>query len=267
MDINTVLKSAMMKVLRPIARLMLRHGISHVEFSEMSKQAFVLEAYHKFALPKRKKSMNRTAILTGLSRKEVARVMNIGVIDNNEKKTINRAVRVIGGWLQDAEFLGEDKQPKLLSYKGENNDFERLVKKYSGDISARALLDELRRNQSVTESEEGLLELVTGGYIPSDDELDKLRIMGVSIADLIHTINFNMESQERKRFQRQVIYSDIPEHLKDEFEQLNAEKSMALLIELNKWLAEHRHEPGGKPETIVRLGVGIYYIEGGNQDD
>ena len=65
------LLSAFRKLLRPLVRILIRHGIAYAEFGEVVKSVYVDCAVEDFALPGRKTSGSRVAILTGLTRKEV----------------------------------------------------------------------------------------------------------------------------------------------------------------------------------------------------
>jgi hypothetical protein len=56
----------------------------------------------------------------------------------------NRATRVLTGWARDADFLDRRGQPRPLEVDGAAS-FAVLVKRYSGDMPARAVLDELVR--------------------------------------------------------------------------------------------------------------------------
>jgi hypothetical protein len=67
------LLAAYRKLMQPLVRILIRHGVSFGELSEVLKNVFVEVAGRDFALPDRKPSQSRVAILTGLTRKEVAK--------------------------------------------------------------------------------------------------------------------------------------------------------------------------------------------------
>src|SRR5512144_2025597 len=143
------LLAAYRKILQPLVRILIRHGISFGELSEVLKTVFVEVASRDFTLPNRKVSQSRIAILTGLTRKEVAKQEEILAsgqalsIDTN----LNRATRVLEGWHTDPEFTGPYGMPLELPFESDGNgaSFTTLVRKYSGDMAARAMLDELLR--------------------------------------------------------------------------------------------------------------------------
>ena len=69
---KTLLRAAR-RILWPLARILLRNGITAVAFQELARKVFVDVAYEEFALTGRTQSASRVAVITGLSRKEVAR--------------------------------------------------------------------------------------------------------------------------------------------------------------------------------------------------
>ncbi|MEO8445228.1 MAG: DUF6502 family protein, partial [Gammaproteobacteria bacterium] len=64
-------------ILRPIASLLLKCGMTWREFAEVSKGVFVAVASEDYGLNGRPTNVSRVSILTGVSRKEVARVRDL----------------------------------------------------------------------------------------------------------------------------------------------------------------------------------------------
>lgn len=60
------------------------------------------------------------------------------------------------GWLTDRRFLTRDGRPKSLTVGGAKSSFVRLVKAHGGDISPRAVLEELMRSRRVRRTGEQL---------------------------------------------------------------------------------------------------------------
>ena len=260
--ITLVLAKAILRMLRPLARILLRFEVSHGEFAELSKRSYVDAVYRYFSIPNRKKTYSRAAVLTGLNRKDVVRLASLGedeVVQN--KGTINRATRVVGGWLSDADFL-DNHQPKVLPLKGPGASFESLVARYSGDISARAILDELVRVGVVTKPDKHTVNLNHHGYIPENSEQEKIAILSTHVADLLSTAAHNLTCEKKDtRFQRQVTYEDLPESVIADFQQYSYEKNLELLLDFNQWLAAKKESVKPAPgELTGRVGVGIYFF-------
>lgn len=251
-------------LLRPLFRVLLRHSVSFGAFVDVAKRVYVDVAFKDFSLPGKKPSISRVAVLSGLTRKEV-QVLRDPPPDDGEEvfDRYNRAVRVLTGWARDPRFLGPDGQPRVLEPDGEQG-FAGLVRRHSGDMPARAVLDELVRVGSVKEHDDGRLELVTHAYVPQNSAIDKIGILGRDVADLIDTIDHNLQhGGSDPRFQRKVMYDAIPRSALPAFRRMSAQQAQALLEKLDRWLAEHDVEglPGSDAVPQARVGLGIYYFE------
>jgi hypothetical protein len=131
-------------------------------------------------------------------------------------------------------------------------------------MPVRAVLDELLRAGAVRRREDGRIEPSSRGYVPQHSAADKLAILGSDVADLIATIDHNLEhGTHDPRFQRKVMYHSIPAGALPAFRKLSASHSQALLEKFDAWLAANDIDtPEGEPEAArARVGVGIYYFE------
>lgn len=261
--VTKALSAAILRMLRPLVRLLLRHGISYGTFADLAKWVYVDVADKEFNVPGRKQTVSRVSVLTGLSRKEVARIQAIETPDDEAVvQQYNRAARVISGWLRDAQFNDKQGDPAVLPLEGKNS-FAELVKAYSGDMPARAILDELVRVKAV-ELTDSSVKLLTHAYVPADGEEEKLHILGTDVALLIDTIDHNLENiEEKPHFQRKVAYDNLPEEILPELRELSSEKAQALLEELDRHLVKHDRDsnPESKGSGRKRAGLGIYYFE------
>ena len=107
--------AAILRVLRPLIRLLLRHGVPFGTFSDLAKRVYVEVALEEFGIPGRKQTHSRVSILTGLSRKEVLRVTRLDRPDDAETSDrYNRAARVIGGWVRDDRYGDGSGNPAKL---------------------------------------------------------------------------------------------------------------------------------------------------------
>jgi len=153
--VNKDIDHSILSLLNPIIQTLLELGISHDQFSELAKKSYVDVAKKHFALPKKKISYARIAIITGMHTKEVRDLLNSPI--SNNKGRPNRAIRVMNGWASDVDFLDERGCPKPLCLHDIETGFNSLVKRYSGDISPKAMLDELQRLNVVYLSKNGMV--------------------------------------------------------------------------------------------------------------
>jgi len=257
----------MKRILRPLVRLLLRNGVAFADFSAVARRIFVDVASEDFGLPGRKQSVSRISILTGVNRKEVKRLLEESSTDEPEPKENNRAARVVSGWMRDDDFRLKSGKTKTLSWGDPESEgsFEELVKRYSGDMTARAILDELLRVGAVDfNKEKTTVTLTSNGYIPSASNDELIRLSGNSLNDLLNTIDHNFTTEtEATRLQLSVAYDDVPRNGVDLFRNLSNEKSLELLNYLDEFLAtqDRSVNPSAKGEGRYRTGLGIYYFE------
>jgi hypothetical protein len=209
------------------------------------------------------------SIITGLTRKEVQRLVKQEPAESTEQATQHhRAASVIAGWVRDAEFLASADQPRVLPIAGETSSFTALVRRYSGDMPVRGMLDELLRVGAVERIDKDHVKLIARSYVPATGSSEKVYMLGTDVADLITTIDHNIQFDKQDgtstpRFQRKVMYDNLPTEAVDQFKKLSAVRSQQLIEEFDRWLAEHDRDmnPAVTGEGRLRAGVGIYYFE------
>src|SRR3569623_3819695 len=116
---NKALSAAVLRLLRPLVRLVVRNGVSYGAFADLAKWVYVDVSNKEFGVVGRKQTDSRISVLTGLTRKDVARLKGIDAPDDTAAaEQYHRAARVIGGWLRDARFLNKAGRPAALSFDG-----------------------------------------------------------------------------------------------------------------------------------------------------
>jgi hypothetical protein len=142
--------SILLKLLRPLARLFLRYGVSYREFCELSKAAFVGVASEDFGVHGRPTNASRIAAMTGLTRKEISRIRR--KIESGESAQTDRQSpinEVLSAWCSADEFVDARGRPRTLPLKGKRASFESLVGQYAGDIPEGAMRKELQRIDAI----------------------------------------------------------------------------------------------------------------------
>lgn len=261
---SKIVVQAIVRILRPLVRLLLRYGVSAGAFEELVRRVYVEVAEKDFQVDGKKQTTSRISVITGLNRKEVAKLQKLPSIEDTDvDERYNRAARVVTGWLRDQRYRTKAGLPAVLPFEGKQS-FSELVNKYSGDMPPRAVADELMRLHIIEVTRTNSLKLLTKGYVPQDSEVDKLQILGTDTADLIATIDHNLShKQEEAKFQRKVSYDNVPVQYVEEFRKHSAKLSMDLLIKLDTWLAKRDRDanPKVKGKGKARVGLGIYMME------
>jgi hypothetical protein len=259
------LSAATLRLLRPLVRILLRNNVSHRTFAELAKLVYAEVANAEFVIAGKKQTTSRVAIITGLTRKEVQRLLaQPPDTESVVEEEYHRASRVITGWVRDPDFGDGKGHPHPLRMEGKRASFNELVKRYSGDIPVRAMLDELLRVGAVKQLKDGRICLLSRGYIPQKGPVEKLQVLGADTADLIATIDHNVYQKPAKpRFQRKVMYDNVPVEAAKEFQILAAAQGQEVLEAIDRWLSHRDRDvnPASKGTGRVRVGLGIYHFE------
>lgn len=270
-NISQALSSAVLQLLRPLVRILLRNGIPYGAFADLARRVYVRVAMEEFGIPNRKQSVSRVSIITGLTRKEVSRINEIhGIEEGDTIERYNRAARVISGWVRDRRFSDSSGSPADLPFEGEGATFSGLVKLFSGDVPTRAVLDELLRIGVVERIDDGRIRLLNHAYIPQTAEVDKLGILGTDVKDLISTIDHNLRHEaDHSLFQRKVSYDNLPEEVLSELRKMTTKRGQSLLEEMDRWLSQYDRDvnPSISGTGRKRAGIGIYYFEEDTQEN
>lgn len=263
-SVHVGLLAAYSKLLRPLIRILLRHGVTYAQLSEVIKTVYVSIAAQEFKVPGKKMSKARIAIVTGLTRKEVQRISEKDEESAEPKANTSRIARVLMGWHTDPDFTGPYGMPLELRYDSdvpEDATFTRLVQRYSGDMTPRAMLDELVRVGTVVETDQNWFKVLRREYVPYALAPDFLERVGRGVHNFVHTIEVNMQKsgKDKGRFERTVRRDgglraqDLPL-----FEEYIQQRCQALLEDMDNWLSKLQDPKEG--DNVIQTGVGVYHF-------
>jgi hypothetical protein len=258
---DKTLSVAIQRLMQPLVRILLRNGVACGTLTELVRKAYVDVAYRDFAPRDRKQTVSRVSALTGLTRKEVSRLLAAGATDVMlEQARYNRAIRVISGWRNDSYYHDASGRPAVLPLEGDGATFASLVRDYSGDIPTRAMLAMLEEAGNVNVSRQQV-RLVRNVYVPGRDDADKIEILGVDVCELVATIDHNLVAASGEtRFQRKVAYDNIDPAAVAGLRKLSHRKAQALLEQLDRQYAASELDKGSD-ERGKYISLGIYFYE------
>jgi hypothetical protein len=268
---DTVL-SACRQLMQPIIGILLRNGVTHKELASICKQLYVQVASEEFGIRGRHTNLSRVAMLTGIDRKEVARIKEAW--QNNEQSEQNqqhqdRLTRLLSAWHQDPDFSTADHHPLALTIDGDRHSFAALARRYGGDLPASALLKELKR-VGVVADVDGNLDtsehkvIATKRYfVPAQSDPGALLRAGSVLHDLGATLHHNLykanqQKQQPLRFERRASNALMPVETAAAFREFVEQEGQAFLEKIDAWLSAHEHSNPDKNTPHLRLGVGTY---------
>ncbi len=266
--LNELLSYLAYKIFKPLVVLFLRNSITYQTSSDWLKRIYIDTAFEnkEFRInPNKKQTKTRVAVLTGLSRVEIDRILKIEKpIEVTEQKW-NRATKVLSAWCYDADYL-ESNKPALLPIYGEKS-FSTLVEKYSGGATMRSVLDELVKVNSV-QIEGDKARLIRQDYMekPDKQKLINLEVSGFSAGGLLNTLVFNDQetSYTNKRYQKIAFNREIPlEHVQEAKDYIY-ENTDKLIFSVDDKLSSLETNHKNQPSQL--MGIGAYYFEEGNHE-
>jgi hypothetical protein len=259
--------TAIYRMLRPVVRHLIAQGITHPAVAQLLKEIYVEVAETEFALPFKRQTDSRLALMTGLNRKEIFRL--------RQRRTPRKAAavvedslitHVIGRWMGGPPYATRDGSPRRLPYESSRShvaSFARLVKDLSVDIPVRSVLDELMRAGVVALLPRGEVELQQQAHVPPKDAAAKLALLGADPAELFCTIMHNIEHPDSPRLQRKVAYDNIGAEALAEIRAATRRIGEELIRRANALLAAHDRDrnPRAAGGLRTRVVLGTYYFE------
>jgi hypothetical protein len=239
---------------------------------DISKRVYVRVAARDFQIAGRKQSAARISVLTGLPRKDVSRLL---VVADEELAIVgerhSRIARVLSGWRNDARFCDARGRPAALPFEDQNGpSFSELVRRYGGDVTARATLDELLRVGALQRLRDGRVKPSVTPFVAADREIDKLGILGDDVADLASTIDHNLFHGTREPFfQRKIAYDDIPQEAVPQLRADIAADAEQFLIKHDAAISRQDRDvrPTVRGTGRKRVVVGVWYYDHDYDED
>ena len=267
-EVKDHLRRALALMFKPLIRLLIAQGVTHAEFSETAKEVYVETALRRFDKEGRL-NKSRIAILTGLTRKEVKNVIDRSLSSEHKEKTYSRPARVLTGWYSDPMFQGPYGIPLELPYESSGDEepsFVELVKRYSGDMAPKQMLNQLVEAGAVVEVE-GRYKAVSRIFIHSTLSPDLIRRLGSVGYRVFSSAAKNIDStiESEGHFDRMVFADDgCTDEVIDMFDEFIRSRGQEFLEELDVWFSSRRdlNKPGSPvKETGLYM---VHYVEDEN---
>jgi hypothetical protein len=259
------LHAPLARLLRPLVRLCIRGGMTFPALAQLLRELFVNVAEHDFALEEKQQTDSRVSLLTGIHRKEVARLRGAGAPVNETPTTLSLTSAIIARWLAAPEFtdVKGDPLPLPRTASGDAPSFEQLVSSITKDVRPRAVLDEWLDRKLVAINDDEEIVLVDTAFVPRGDDERKWHYLGRNLHDHIAAAAENVSGPAPRFLERAVHYDGLSAKLAKRLEGRSRELAVdALKIanrEANRALAKDK---GGD----YRWNFGIYIYSDGPND-
>ncbi len=254
--------------LKPAIHVLLRCGVPWREFSELAKSVYVDVATVRFGKRGRPTNVSRTAMLTGLPRRDVRKQREKLADEERPGLTgyVSKGSLILTAWHLDPEFLDSAGKPKLLPLEGEQGSFAALMRRCGGgDVRPTTVLKELMSAGAVRQRTDGRVQALQRTYIPHAMDAELLRLWGTVLADVAMTSDHTLTRgpKDLARFERAAVNDRIPAKAVAEFREFLNKEGQAFLERVDAWLTERQVTPEEEQAgvDITRLGAGVYHIQ------
>jgi Family of unknown function (DUF6502) len=192
-NVKTALSLSLLRLLRPLVRIMLREGLTYPHFAAIAQMAFVESAAKDFVEKGMKSSASSVCALTGMTAQEVkAAVIERERFDSSELLEVtNPFARVLHGWHNDRDYVGPYGFPVDLPFDGSTLCVTNLTARHAAGVSPHAVLIELQRVGAVTEVGFNVWKALKQEYIDPSLSPENLGRMASLVESLLSTLENN----------------------------------------------------------------------------
>ena len=192
-NVKTALSLSLLRLLRPLVRIMLREGLTYSHFAAIAQIAFVESAAKDFVGKGMKSSASSVCALTGMTTQEVnAAVIEQERFDSSELLEVSNPFgRVLHGWHNDRDYVGPYGFPVDLPFEDSPLSFSNLTSRHAAGVSPHVVLKELQRIGAVTEVGFNVWKPLKQEYIEPSLSPENLSRMASLVESLLSTLENN----------------------------------------------------------------------------
>jgi hypothetical protein len=183
-----VLLESAAKILKPLVRLWITHGVTYQMASELLKRVYVDTAREHFV--DEDASGTRLSLLTGINRKEIKRLSQDDEVQISGDGVTSFASAVHARWRNNRRFRDKNGSPRLLLRRsfGRELSFDDLVRSVTTDHRPSAVFHEMTRLGTIelvpAKDERGeCVRLKQDAFLPRPNINDRLLPLTESLQD------------------------------------------------------------------------------------
>jgi hypothetical protein len=255
---------ALERVLDPLLELLFDAGVTMQEFNRIARDRAVRIATQRVITESGRESKSRVAIMTGLPRSEVTRILASSDSAAKDKPDQHPARRVLAAWHGDPRFLSPTGDPAVLPIFGKKRSFEHLVERYGVGIPVRAMLDELMQWDAVEQLADQKVRAKSRVPIMTGFNDRSITAVGERGRDLLETLTHNVRRSSQPFFEATAVVDDGDPDLLTVMRREIAAQGANFINAANSLLNRSqlkRSPKAAKPPRTCRLGVTVYYFE------
>jgi len=260
-DRASLVLDTVLRLLRPAARLLLRHGVSYRSFSVACKRVFLDAAQDELKARGMATTDSSITLLSGVHRRDVRSLLRESPQQApGLKKPASLASEVVGRWLQDKRYRKRNGQLRALPRGNADDGFDALVHSVSQDIRPRAMLDELLR-LGVAREQGDTVELVAESFVPREGFAEVAALIADNVHDHLAAAAENLHEQ-RGHLEQSIFVDELTSASIADMQRVSAQAwKQAFALVMGQAQASFAHDAAHAPpeQRQQRARFGVYF--------
>jgi hypothetical protein len=259
--------AALKRAIDPLVGVMFNAALTVRELNQLVRERAVLTAAKRVAKQSGRDNKARVAIMTGLPRSEVARILDSDEVARSKRSGQPSATRrILTAWFDDPRFQAPNGYPAVLPIFGKRRSFEHLVAMHTRGIPLRAMLDELTELDAVERLPDQRVKAISRLPISTGMTGSAIAAVGERTRDLLETLNHNLRHTSKPLFERTALVDEADPEMVSLVRREIAEQGANFIDSANSLLSRSCAKPSrsmAKTAGKCRLGVTVYYFQDG----
>lgn len=208
-DRSSLVLHAVLRLFKPLARLLLQNGVGYPAFATALKRVFLEAARDELAARSMPATDSAITLLCGVHRRDVRtllRAPEAAAAEDATRKPFSMAAEVATRWLSDRRYRSSRGQPRALARGAGEDTFDALVASVSSDIRPRAVLDELKRLGVAKEADDGQVRLLAQSFAPRQGFEELSWVFADNLHDHLAAAAMNLQGDGN--FLEQAVFVD-----------------------------------------------------------
>jgi hypothetical protein len=256
--------AALKRIVDPLVDLMFDVGVTVHELSLLVRESAVRIGARRVSKESGRESNSRVAIITGLPRAEIARILKSDQLATGPRPKQHPAGKVLAAWFDNPRFLATNGDPAVLPIFGKRGSFEQLVAMHGRGIPVRAMLDSLTQINAVEMLSHQRVRAKSRVPIITGLSGAAISVLGERTRDLLETLTSNLRCDSKPFFEATALTDDVDMEMVSLVRRELAEQGATFIYGANSLLNRSSIKSSraiGKTSTKCRLGVTVFYFQ------
>lgn len=264
-DLRAALVFTCRRILHPLARLLIRFGVSAGELKAIVDSVYAHAGSEYLTERGERVTYSRLAVITGINRSFLPAILitPLNLFQPRSHTQLHRAARVLNGWHEDHAFQTRSGEPATLRIRGDGWTFQQLAHRYSGGVYYRTLLSELLRVGAVKRVSGNRVRALRRSPAEGGASADAIYLAGETAGDLLTTLEYNLTAKGVDQLPVRTIALQVDAKVLPLFRAQLGKRADGLLEALEDFLQTHQRnstdlEAG--PAELTTLGATVFAV-------